>query len=71
MTALNSLLSEPGFIALCVGGVILLLKARSWYADTTKRVLEAHYDLKRATALLQDTLERLAVDANRRHPSTS
>jgi hypothetical protein len=33
-------------------------------------VLEAHYDLKRATALLQDTVERLTADANGRHAST-
>jgi hypothetical protein len=62
LTAPDSLQSEPGFIALCLGGVILLLKLLSWHADTTKRVLEAHYDLKRATALLQDTVERLAAD---------
>ncbi len=62
LTALEPVLSDPGAIALCLGGVVLLLKVLSWHADTTKRVLEAHYDLKRATALLQDTVERLASE---------
>jgi hypothetical protein len=64
LTALESVLSEPEFIVLCVAGVILLLKVLSWHADGTKRVLEAHYELKRATDLIHETLDRLTSTSN-------
>jgi hypothetical protein len=67
---LESAMSDPGVIVLCLVGVIMLLKLLSWHADGVKRLLEAHYDLKRTAALLQDTVERLAADADGRHPST-
>jgi hypothetical protein len=61
-SALGDLETNPVAIMACLVGAIVLLKVLSWHADGAKRLLEAHYDLKRATALLQDAVERLAVD---------
>jgi len=41
-------------------GLLALLVLVGVYAYGTKKVLEAHYDLKRAVALLQDTMELAA-----------
>ncbi|MDH4180272.1 MAG: hypothetical protein OEV33_07150 [Armatimonadota bacterium] len=48
------------FLILTVAGFAALLGLLALHAQVTKKVLEAHYDLKRTAALLQDTVERLA-----------
>ncbi|MGD0112954.1 MAG: hypothetical protein ABSD48_13925 [Armatimonadota bacterium] len=51
---------DPALVILCLLGVAMLLKLLGWHADSTKKVLEAHYDLKRQMGLLQDMVERLS-----------
>jgi hypothetical protein len=46
------------FLLLAVAGLAAFLGLLALHAQGTKKVLEAHYDLKRAIALLQETLER-------------
>ncbi len=46
-------------IMLALLGTIVMLIMLTWHAYTTKKVLEAHYDLKRSVQLLQETLEQL------------
>ena len=46
-------------IVLSLVAVILTAKLLSWHSYTTKKVLEAHYDLKRSVQLLQETMEQL------------
>ncbi|UCC67798.1 MAG: hypothetical protein JSV79_11880 [Armatimonadota bacterium] len=48
------------FVILTAAGFAALLGLLALHAQVTKKVLEAHYDLKRTAALLQDTVERLA-----------
>lgn len=48
------------FLILTVAGFAALLGLLALHAQGTKKVLEAHYDLKRTAALLQDTVERLS-----------
>ena len=48
------------FLILTVAGLAALLGLLALHAQGTKKVLEAHYDLKRTAALLQDTVERLS-----------
>jgi hypothetical protein len=60
LTSRGAMLNDPTLIILCLAGVAMLLKLLSWHADSTKKVLEAHYDLKRQLALLQDTVERMS-----------
>ncbi len=69
LSELDSMLSDPGVVVLCVVGAIVLLTVLSWHADGTRKLLEAHYDLKRATALLQETVERLAGDEHKAPPA--
>jgi len=57
---LGAAFADPGVVVLCLVGIAIMLKLLSWHADATKKLLEAHYDLKRMGQLLQDTLERLA-----------
>ena len=47
------------FIILTIAGFAALLGLLALHAQVTKKVLEAHYDLKRTAMLLQDTVERL------------
>jgi len=47
-------------IMLSLLGAIALLIVLTWHAYTTKKVMEAHYDLKRSVKLLQEALDRLA-----------
>jgi hypothetical protein len=68
--ASTSVMSEPEFIALCLVGVIFLLKMLSWHADGTKRVLEAHYELKRATDLIQEMLAHVRPTSDTTGPSS-
>jgi hypothetical protein len=63
---LGSALGDPRVVVLCLVGAAFLLKLLSWQADSTKKLLEAHYDLKRATSLLQDTIERFAAVQDKR-----
>lgn len=56
---------DPGVVIIVLVSVAVLLKVLSWHADGTKRLLEAHYDLKRTADLIQDTLERLPGGPNR------
>ncbi|HUU53852.1 MAG TPA: hypothetical protein VMY87_02940 [Armatimonadota bacterium] len=58
---LGAAFSDPGVVVLCLLGIAIMLKLLSWHADATKKLLEAHYDLKRMGQLLQETLERLAT----------
>jgi len=60
-TGLGAAFQDPGLVILCLVGTAMLLKLLSWHADSTKKVLEAHYDLKRQMALLQDAVERLGA----------
>ena len=46
-------------LVLLLSGLAAFLALLAAQAYGAKKVLEAHYDLKRTTALLQDTLERL------------
>ena len=46
-------------LVLLLCGLTAFLALLAAQAYGAKKVLEAHYDLKRTTALLQDTLERL------------
>lgn len=62
--ALGAAFRDPTLVVLTLLAVALASKLLSWQAYTAKKVIEAHYDLKRAVALLQDTMERL-------HDSTS
>lgn len=55
---------DPGVVVICLVATAITLKLLSWHADTTKKLLEAHYDLKRMGQLLQDTLERLGSGPN-------
>ena len=48
------------FVLLALGGLAAFLGLLALHAQGTKKVLEAHYDLKRTAALLQDTVERLS-----------
>jgi hypothetical protein len=57
-TELGAAFRDPGLVVLTLLAVALTAKLVSWQAYTTKKVVEAHYDLKRAVALLQDTVER-------------
>jgi hypothetical protein len=59
-TARGAPFDDPTLVILCLLGVAMLLKLMSWHADSTKKVLEAHYDLKRQMGLLQDMVERLS-----------
>lgn len=52
--------NETLFALLASLGLAAFLGLSALAAYATKRVLEAHYDLKRATALLQESLDRLA-----------
>jgi hypothetical protein len=60
LSSRGALLNDPAVIVLCLIGTAMLLKLLSWYADNTKKVLEAHYDLKRQMAMLQEIVERLS-----------
>jgi hypothetical protein len=60
-SGLGSALDDPGVVVLCLVGAAFLLKLLSWHADGARRLLEAHCDLKGATSLPQDTVERLAA----------
>jgi hypothetical protein len=55
---------DPGVVVIVLVAAAVLLKTLSWHADGTKRLLEAHYDLRRTVDLLQDTLERLPRGPN-------
>jgi len=57
-TELGAAFRDPGLVVLTLLAVALTAKLLSWQAYTTRKVVEAHYDLKRAVALLQDTVER-------------
>jgi hypothetical protein len=46
-------------IMLSLLGAIAVLVMLTWHAYTTRKVLEAHYDLKRSLQLLQETLEQM------------
>lgn len=48
------------FLLLGLAGLAAFLGLLALHAHGTKKVLEAHYDLKRTAALLQDTVERLS-----------
>jgi len=61
---LGSAFRDPILVVLTLLAVALTAKLLSWQAYTTKKVVEAHYDLKRAVALLQDTVERLSDSAS-------
>lgn len=52
--------NETLFALLASLGLAAFLGLSALAAYGTKRVLEAHYDLKRATALLQESLDRLS-----------
>ena len=52
--------NETLFVLLALSGLMGVLAVLALLAHGTKKVLEAHYDLKRTAALLQDTVERLA-----------
>ena len=60
-SGLGAAFADPGVVLLCLLGIAIMLKLLSWHADATKKLLEAHYDLKRTGQLLQETLERLAT----------
>jgi hypothetical protein len=59
LSGLGAVFGDPALVVLCLIGLAMLLKVLSWHADSTKKVLEAHFDLKRQIALLQDTVERM------------
>ena len=50
---------EPLVAVLALLGLLGFLSLFAMHAHGTKKVLEAHYDLKRTAALLQDAVERL------------
>jgi MFS family permease len=52
--------NETLFVLLALFGLVVFLALVGVQAHGTKKVLEAHYDLKRTTALLQEAIERLA-----------
>jgi hypothetical protein len=52
--------NETALVLLCLLGLAGFLTLVAVYAHGTKKVLEAHYDLRRAATLMEDTLERLA-----------
>jgi len=58
-SGLGEALSHPAVVVICLLGAALALKLLSWHAESTKKVLEAHYDLKRQVALLQEAVEGL------------
>ena len=60
---LGAAFRDPSLVVLTLLAVALTAKLLSWQAYTAKKVVEAHYDLKRAVALLQDTVERWRDDA--------
>jgi hypothetical protein len=57
-SGLGRVFEQATTVVLVLIGLMLFLGLLCAQAYAVKKVLEAHYDLKRATALLQDTLER-------------
>lgn len=56
----EQLSNQSLFLLLALAGLAAFLGVLALHAQGTKKVLEAHYDLKRTAALLQDTVERLS-----------
>jgi len=59
-SGLGAVFDEPFAVVLALLGLTGFLALLGAQAYGTKKVLEAHYDLKRTAALLQDTVERLS-----------
>lgn len=58
-TGLGAVFDDPFAVVLVLLGLAAFLGLIAAQAHGTKKVLEAHYDLKRTAALLQDAVERL------------
>jgi len=52
--------NETLFVLLGILGLLAFLTLVGLHAHSTRKILEAHYDLKRTAMLLQDTVERLS-----------
>ena len=58
---LGSVLDQPAPVLLGLLGLAAVLLLLGAIAYGTKKVLEAHFDLKRQIAMVQDTMERLSA----------
>lgn len=66
---LGSAFEDAGAAMVVLAGMAGFTGLLGAQMHTAKKVLEAHYDLKRSIQMLQDTVERLTAGADERGPS--